>query len=932
VFRSLRAWSWRDTLARDGEPTLLLASSLFERGTDLAALAGRVAALRDRGEGHAVLIEGPPGIGKSALLHAALAEAEGVETLRARGSELEADLAFGGVRQLFTAPLRRLPAAERQALLEGPAGLAARALGMRGAGAAGSELSDPLYGLYWLAADLAERKPLILAIDDLHWLDEESGRFVSYLARRLEGVPLLVIATARPDEPGARTPLTTLADAGSVVRPAPLTRDAIAALLPDRPAHAVHAVTGGNPLLVMELARADPDVALEDVGPTSVARSVLQRVERLSQDAVALARAVALFGAGASLGDAASVASLDSAAAAAAADGLVAATVLSGTDVLTFVHPLMRTAVYDDLGPHARRAGHARAAAVLRDRGAAVEEVAAHVLAGEPSGDPADLAVLREAARRATAAIAPRAALRYLERALLEPIPPGAERAALLRYAGRLQATLGRAESAETLQAALDAADDPLTRFDIALELATVHDSHGRGPEAIDLLEPFLGTELDPERALTLDAMLAACATFAGGPRATFQAAIARIPDDLPGDTAAQRFALLWKAWGGLADAVPVAATRELAHRALRRDEPSLFGELGSQLEDPYPVLLACGDLDTMEALAEERMAKARETGSEAAFAWGQLALATALQQRGYHRRAEAEVRAYLDHPAQTAAGREFADGLLVETLVNLGRLHDAEAILDALEAGGVRDDTLVGVRRAQFAAARGDWTLYAAFKRPVERFEALGLSSAAVRRWLCPYAYGLACCGGHDEAVGLMEDYVRSALLTGEPAAIGEGLTTLGRLKHGEEAIEALEQACEVLAASPFRWLNGRAELELGSALRRAGQRVRARDRLRSALDYAEHHGDALIATRAREELRVTGARLRRTFVSGVESLTPAEMRVARLAADRLSNREIAQQLFLTRKTVEMHVSRCLRKLDISSRAELPDALGDAA
>jgi DNA-binding CsgD family transcriptional regulator len=857
-----------------------------------------------------------------------LAQAKDVETLRARGSELEADLAFGGVRQLFTAPLRRLTGEERQALLEGPAGLGGAVLGMP---SPEGGLSDPLYGLYWLAADLAERTPMILAVDDLHWLDEESGRFVSYLVRRLEGVPLLVIATARPDEPGAvRTPLTAFAGAGLVVRPAPLSVEAVAALVPGRPAEAVHAATGGNPLLVTELGRVDPAVALEDVGSASVARSVLQRVERLSPEAVALTQAVALFGAGAKLADAAAVAGLEPAAAAAAADGLVAAGVLSGEDVLTFAHPLMRTAVYEELRPHARRAGHARAAAMLRGRAAPVEDVAAHVLAGEPSGDPADLVVLREAARRATAAIAPRAALRYLERAMAEPTPPGVERAALLRDAGRLQATLGRAQAAHTLRAAFDAAADPLERFDIALELATVHDSNGQGALAVALLEPFVGTELDPERALTLDAMLAACAVFMGGRGATFRAAVARIPADLPGDTPAQRFALLWKAWGLLADGISVTAPRELALRALRPDEPTLFAGLGTQLEDPYPVLLACGDLDAIEVLAQERMARARQTGSEAAFAWGQLALATVLQVRGYHLRAEAELRSYLEHPAQVAAGRDFAEDVLSETLVNLGRFDDAQAVLDALAVREPHDETMLAVRRAQLAAARGDWSQYAAFKRPVERFEALGLSSAVVRRWLCPYAFGLARCGGHDEAVALMEDYVRDALITEEPAAIGDGLTTLGRLKRGEQAIAALEQACEVLGPSPFRWLNGCAELELGAALRRAGQRVWARELLRSALDYAERHGDALIAARAREELRVSGARLRSTFVRGVESLTAAELRVARLAADGLSNREIAQQLFLTRKTVEMHMSRCLRKLAITSRTALPEALGE--
>src|SRR4051794_17923608 len=183
---------------------------LLERGPDLARLTAHIGALQQRAGG-AVLVEGPPGIGKTALLAEALAGAGELPVLRARGSELETALAFGGVRQLFTAALRRLPEADRTALLTGPASLAASVLGF--SDGTPDALSDPLHGLYWLAADLAERTPLIVAIDDLHWLDEESRRFVAYLVPRLEEVPLLVLATTRPGEP---------VDGFEVMHPAPL--------------------------------------------------------------------------------------------------------------------------------------------------------------------------------------------------------------------------------------------------------------------------------------------------------------------------------------------------------------------------------------------------------------------------------------------------------------------------------------------------------------------------------------------------------------------------------------------------------------------------------------------------------------------------------------------------------------------------------------
>jgi DNA-binding CsgD family transcriptional regulator len=902
---------------------------LLERDQDLAALAARIGALCSSREGGALLIEGPPGIGKSALLAEALAGApDAAQVLRARGSELEAGLAFGGVRQLLAPALRRLSQAERDELLSGPAALAAPALALSPA-PAGDGLGDPLYGLYWLAADLAERNPLVLAIDDLHWLDEESARFVAYLPPRLEGIPLLVLAAARLQEPGASdVALAGLAEAGEVLRPAPLSLAAVAELVPGRPAEAVHAATGGNPLLAVELALADPEAALEEVAPGYVGRSVLRRVERISPDAVALARSVSLFAAGVTLADAAAVASIAADAAAAAADRLTAASVLAGDEVVAFAHPLMRAAVYAELGPHARRAGHAHAAEVLRARAAPVEDVAAHLLAGAPSGDPADVATLRKAAARALAAAAPRAALRYLERALAEPLPAGPERLALLRDAGRLQAMLGHADAEATLTRALELASLGGEHVDIALELAAVRHGRGEFAAALGLLEPLVGAaESDPERAVTLDAMIASCAVMAQGHAETFRAAVGRIPDDLPGDTPGQRFALIWKAFGGMSAGRPVAEVLAMVQPALDPDAPRLYDELGGEVEDPIAVLTACGELDVIEALAEEQMARAREIGAEAAYVAAQAQVAAARHLRGHWRDAESLLRATLEHPASGRALRTWCESTLTEILIVQGRLDEADALLATMGPGIATD-----VRRAQLADARGDDSLFPAFKQAADEFASRGLTSAPCTRWLCTYAQGLGKAGRTAEAIALMEEYLASAQASGERLSIGEAHIVLGELLDGPDAIAHFDAACDALAPSPFDWHLARARLELGSALRRGGQRVRARELLRSALDYAERHGAAAIARRARDELRVTGARLRNVYLSGVESLTPAELRTARLAADGLSNREIAQQLFLTRKTIEMHMSRCLRKLDISSRKDLPSALGAAS
>ena len=158
-------------------------------------------------------------------------------------------------------------------------------------------------------------------------------------------------------------------------------------------------------------------------------------------------------------------------------------------------------------------------------------------------------------------------------------------------------------------------------------------------------------------------------------------------------------------------------------------------------------------------------------------------------------------------------------------------------------------------------------------------------------------------------------------------PAAIGRCLRQLGELE-GEEGIERLEEAVALLARTPARLEQARALAALGSALRRARQPSDAREPLRQALELAEACDCAPLLEQARSELYATGARPRTTALGGIESLTARELRVASLAAEGRTNREVAQELYVTPKTVEVHLSSAYRKLDIRSRRELPQAL----
>ena len=189
---------------------------------------------------------------------------------------------------------------------------------------------------------------------------------------------------------------------------------------------------------------------------------------------------------------------------------------------------------------------------------------------------------------------------------------------------------------------------------------------------------------------------------------------------------------------------------------------------------------------------------------------------------------------------------------------------------------------------------------------------------------WLTDFAGALATIGRRAEAMELVRDYADRAQSFGEPRAVGIGHMALGRLAAGEGAVEYLERAVATLEPSPYRFDAGRARLRLVAALRRVNRRLDSREHLRLALDYADRNGVEPMATRALDELAAGGARPRRRALVGVGALTPSERRIARLAADGMTNREIATHLFLTVKTIEMHLGRSFEKLGTASRREL--------
>jgi DNA-binding CsgD family transcriptional regulator len=193
---------------------------------------------------------------------------------------------------------------------------------------------------------------------------------------------------------------------------------------------------------------------------------------------------------------------------------------------------------------------------------------------------------------------------------------------------------------------------------------------------------------------------------------------------------------------------------------------------------------------------------------------------------------------------------------------------------------------------------------------------------------WRSWAAEGLRLLDRNDEARVLAADELALARRWGDPHAIGASLRVLGLIEGGKAGIGLLREAVEVLAGSEARLEYARALVDLGAALRRENRRTEARERLREGVDLPLRSGAFGLAGRANEEIAATGARPRKVLQTGLDALTTSERRVGQLAADGMTNKEIAQTLFVTIKTVEVYLSHAYRKLEISSRAQLQNAL----
>ena len=908
-----------------------------------------------------MLVEGAPGIGKSRLLGAACETADslGLHVLRARGGELERDFSYGVVRQLFEARLAASDDDERARLLAGAARLASPLFEFGETGgwlAPGEDASQTtLHGLFWLTANLAEQGPVLLAVDDVHWCDPPSLRFLSYLARRLEGLPVAVAVCARTREPGADAAVLDSLESeplATVVRPAPLSLDAVAQLLRERlgtdPAEefveTVHASCAGNPFLLNELVYAVLEEEIEptasaaervrELGPESLSRFVLQRVRRLGPEAEAFARAVAILGEESDPELVAALAGLDPDAAVASAAELVRSDVLRARGPLAFAHPVLRAAVYADLGDAERERGHERAAELLGDGGAPAQRVAAHLLYVQPRARGSVVATLREAAQQASDEGAADVARSYLERALAEP-PDAQQRADVLFELGVAELRSGLPGALGHLREAHELVRGQPPSAEVALALANAHFA-----EEIDLFEAADALQrtiegIDPsEAALTqrLEAELIMWARFDSRLYPMARERLARIADRATEDSLGGRFLMVLVASELARAGESPDRARELVQRALAGG--LLLGDESFQgYVVAVAVLLTLDEYDTAVRLYTEWLELAGRQGSAFAFAHASSFRAFALLRRGDLPEAEADARAALD--ATTPLGFTYAH--LAEVLAERGELAEA---IETLVLAGAPDgehhtwqtacllDPRARLRIANGEVEQGLADLLAAGEI-IETFGILNPSYSAWRSWAALAMRGLG--ERLEEARHLVREEVERARRWGTPRPLGVALRAAGLVEGGDEGLELLRESVDVLAGSQAQLERAKSFVELGAALRRTNQRAEARTFLQEGFELARRCGAIVLTEHTHTELLATGARPRRLVRSGIDSLTPSERRVAQMAAEGQTNREIAQALFVTPKTVETHLSHVYRKLEIQARSQLPRAISQS-
>ncbi|MFZ0090989.1 MAG: AAA family ATPase, partial [Solirubrobacteraceae bacterium] len=828
-------------------------AALLEREDEVAALGtviGEVAGGRSR----VVLVEGAAGMGKTRLLvetHRLTIEAN-LRLLSARGGELEREFGFGVVRQLF----ERAVAGCDASALEGAAAAAGEVFEPVAEGRVGDRSANPsfasLHGLYWLAVNLSADGPLVISVDDLHWCDLPSLRFLAYLVRRLEGLSVLVVCTLRPAQAIDSTPLDEISSDPLTVsiQPGPLSGPAAARLVQERLGEdadeafstACHTATGGNPLMLHELLKtlevegvrphAGHVHAVADLGPRAASRAVLVRLARLPDQAARLARAAAVLGEDADLSMLAALADVDLEEIDATMAALVSAEILRDQPTFGFVHPLIGAAVHRDMSTVERALTHERAARLLADREAPVEQIAAHLLVSPTRGHEWVVGILVTAARSSLHKGAPESAAAYLARALREP-PPPERRAKLLLELGRAEALTSGPTAVEHLSEAYGLLEEISPRAVAAQILARVLILTGepaRGAQLARRAAAELPAELDDSR-YALEALELMAGLIGGGDHDGLSRLERHRHGPIGPGVGAKMLAAAaahdWALSGGPSD-----ACAELAVQALAGGQ--LIAADSSMLAASAIVTLALSDREDAVGACELSLADAHHRGSLLSRKSATLWRGFTMYLRGELAEAEESLRNSAEGIWGVPQGWLYHNAILSAVLRERGDLDGARRALDAASDPGDHGEPT-------------RYWLYSKLSLLVaeDRFdEALTVSEDLASRfawlvnpvdtpWRSPTAVALGRVGREQQALALAAEDLELARRWGAPATMSRAMRVLGTLER-EAGLDYLRQAVDAVAGTPARLEHAKALSALGAGLRRGRRPTEAREPLR--------------------------------------------------------------------------------------------------
>ena len=968
---------------------------LVGRARERAAIAGALEDLRAR-PGGIVAIEGEPGIGKSRLLAhlAAGAAADGCAVREARASDFEVDLPYAlwtealnpGLAEASDRRLARLGLADPTALVAALPALAAVA-----PDSVAADRHRTHRALRDLLERLADARPLVLCLDDVHWADPASADALAALVRRPPAAPVLLAMAAR----AGQVPAPLAAALGDALREERVTSlllapldDAEAAELVGEAAPAIYAQAGGNPFYLEQLARvratsaAGGPAALagDDSVPPAIAAALASELAGLTPAARAMLDGAAVAGDPFEPGLAAAVAELAEPHALAALDELVSRALVHPAGVprrFGFRHPVVRHAVYTATPAGWRLGAHGRAAAALERQGAAPVQLAHHVEHAARPGDAEAIAVLASAAEELQAP-APASAARF-HAAALRLLPDRPEHR---QRRTRMQALLADAQAAA---GAADAARDTLLealhtagagdRLGLTVALANQEwwlGGHEDARRRLHVALAELPAEPSPDRirlrlALALTA-LSACDL----PDAQAQASDARGDARAIGDPVFEAAALACHAVASALEAggpdaadhvTEAAATLERltpqqlatrlpafwmlgrARRALGRFEAALADlERGAAIAastgrervllmatiESASTLIELGRIADATAAAEEGVELARLAGNPRMLLWAESVLSAAHLAAG-------DVGAALRH-AEEAARIETEPDLyaagqpgwcLAAALTAAGNAERAVAVM--MNAfGGAELSRALPADRPAAAADLVETQLALGDVAAAER--ALASGDAAAER--AGTSWAAAVAGIARAAVLLARGEAEEAAAAAHGAAMGVAPRAEAATGAPERAEMAAAAALEAETGAPQRAEPGAAaapfvlagaQLAEGRALAAAGRREAAVEALRAAEAAFDGFGAVRRRDEAVRELRRLGHRVvRPAGRAGSDPLTAREREIADLVASGRTNREIAEQLVLSTRTIEAHLRNIYGKLGVRSRVEL--------